>query len=241
MKKPIALSARRLTVLREPLIAVSALLCVLLSAPGPACAQSIEDKLRSQLRSTTQDLRQLQDTQAQLQADKTAAEQQRDKALADLKQAQAELAAAKGKSGAEVAAERALSSEKTSHAQDAQQLQKSRTEYQNLLATTRSHDADRTQMQAELKAREAQLQRCEAQNAELDQVGHDILNAYEHVGFGTIFKLREPFAQSARVKYDDIAQRYGDALHAGRFNPAAMPAKASSDPAAAPPAAAAAK
>lgn len=233
MKKPTALSVRRSAALHEPVIAVSALLCVLLAAPGTACAQSIEDKLRSQLRSTTQDLRQLQDTQAQLQADRSAAEQQRDKALADLKQTQADLAAAKGKSGAEAAAERALSSEKASHAQDAQQLQKLRTEYQNLLAATRSHDADRTQVQANLKAREAQLQRCEAQNAQLDQVGHEILDAYEHVGFGTIFKSREPFAQSARVKYDDIAQRYGDALHAGRFNPAAAPAAASSEPAAA--------
>lgn len=233
MKMPNPLSVRRLLALRGPLVSVSALLCVLLSAPGAASAQSIEDRLRTQLRSTTQDLRQLQDTQAQLQADKTAAEQQRDKALADLKQAQTELAAAKGKSGAEVAAERALSSEKASHAQDTQQLQTLRTAYQNLLATSRSHDADRTQAQTELKARDAQLQRCEAQNAQLDQVGHEILNAYEHVGFGTLFNSREPFAQSARVKYDEIAQRYGDALHAGRFDPAAAPVAAASDPAAA--------
>ncbi|MBN3821122.1 hypothetical protein G3N57_33375, partial [Paraburkholderia sp. Se-20369] len=54
---------------------------VLLLAAGGAGAQGIEDKLRGQLRSTVQELRQLQNGQAQLQADKTAAEQQRDDAL----------------------------------------------------------------------------------------------------------------------------------------------------------------
>ncbi|KAF1855347.1 hypothetical protein Lal_00005360 [Lupinus albus] len=51
---------------------------------------------------------------------------------------------------------------------------------------------------------------------ELYRVGHEILDAYEHVGIGTFFSSRQPFAQSARVKYDDLAQRYGDALYAGK-------------------------
>ena len=73
-------------------------------AAGGAHAQSIEDKLRSQLRSTVQELRQLQDNQAQLQGDKAAAEKQRDDALAQLKAMQGQLAAARGDSGAEAAA-----------------------------------------------------------------------------------------------------------------------------------------
>lgn len=196
-------------------------------AMTPASAQSIEDKLRTQLRSTTQELRQLQDTQAQLQAGKTAAEQQRDKALADLKQAQADLAAAKGKSSAEVAAGRALDAEKAKHAQDSSQLTKYRSAYEDLLALSRSHDAQRTEAQTQLKTVDAHLQTCEAKNAQLYQVGQDVLNAYEHVGLGSFLSSREPFAQGARVKYDEIAQRYGDQLYAGKFDPAAKAAAAS--------------
>lgn len=192
-----------------------------------AGAQSIEDKLRSQLRSTTQELRQLQDNQTQLQADKTAAEQQRDQALAQVKDLQTQLAAAKGQSGAEAEARRALAEERASHTRDTQQLAKYKTSYEDLLAVTKTRDAQRTQLQNDVKTRDTQLQTCEAQNADLYRVGHEILQAYEHVGLGTFLSSRQPFAESARVKYDDIAQRYGDALYAGKYDPAARPAAAS--------------
>ncbi|WEY41273.1 hypothetical protein [Paraburkholderia sp. SUR17] len=192
-----------------------------------AGAQSIEDKLRSQLRSTTQELRQLQDNQTQLQADKTAAEQQRDQALAQVKDLQTQLAAAKGQSGAEAEARRALAEERASHTRDTQQLAKYKTSYEDLLAVTKTRDAQRTQLQNDVKTRDTQLQTCEAQNADLYRVGHEILQAYEHVGIGTFLSSRQPFAESARVKYDDIAQRYGDALYAGKYDPAARPAAAS--------------
>jgi chromosome segregation ATPase len=185
--------------------------------------------LRSQLRTTTQQLRDLQDAQAQLQADKSQAEQQRDKAQADLKQAQADLAAAKGNSGEQAAAQRSLAAEKASHAKDDQQLAKYRSAYEDLLTLSRSRDAERTQAESQLKTARTQLQTCEAKNAQLYEVGQEILDAYEHVGLSTYLKSREPFAQSARVKYDEIAQDYGDKLYAGKFDP-----RAASVPAAAP-------
>ncbi|MBM2770994.1 hypothetical protein [Burkholderia anthina] len=213
----------------------------LLLAAGGARAQSIEDKLRSQLRSTVQELRQLQDGQAQLQADKSAAEKQRDDALAQLKTLQGQLAAARGDSGVGAAAKRALAQEKASHEQDAQALAKVKSSYEDLLAVSRSRDAQYTQLQKDAVARDTQLKTCEAHNAELYRVGHEILDAYEHVGLGTFFSSRQPFAQSARVKYDDLAQRYGDALYAGKYDRTARPAVASPASAASAGAAAAAQ
>src|ERR1700749_260842 len=96
----------------------AALLCA--SLPAAAQSSSLEDRLRTQLRSTVEQLRQLQDTQAQLQSDKAAAEQARDKAQADLKQAKADLAAARGNTSAQVEAEHALAAERSKHAQDSQ-------------------------------------------------------------------------------------------------------------------------
>ncbi|KUZ17135.1 hypothetical protein WL88_08925 [Burkholderia diffusa] len=197
------------------------LAAALLLAAGGAHAQSIEDKLRSQLRSTVQELRQLQDNQAQLQADKTAAEKQRDDALAQLKTAQAQLASARGDSGAEAAAKRALAAERAGREQDARALAKYKASYEDLLAVSHARDAQHAQAQKDIAARDTQLKTCQAHNAELYRVGHEILDAYEHVGIGTFFASRQPFAQSARVKYDDIAQRYGDALYAGKYDPAA--------------------
>ncbi|KVE15071.1 hypothetical protein WI92_10625 [Burkholderia vietnamiensis] len=204
---------------------------VLLLAAGAAHAQSIDDKLRSQLRSTVQELRQLQDNQAQLQADKAAAEKQRDDALAQLKAAQAQLAAARGDTGAEAAAKRALAAERAAREQDARSLAKYKASYDDLLAVSRTRDAQHVQAQQDLAARDTQLKTCEAHNAALYRVGHEILDAYEHVGIGTFFASRQPFAQSARVRYDELAQSYGDALYAGKYDaaaraPAAAPASA---------------
>jgi len=204
------------------LTVVSVVGAALLCTAGTASAQSIEDRLRTQLRQTALDLRQAQDAQAQLQADKTTVEQQRDKALADVKQAQADLAAAKGKSGAEVAAEHSLAAEKASRAQDDQQLAKFKSGYEDLLTLSRSRDAERTQLQTALKGQQTKLETCEAKNVQLYQVGHDVLNAFEHVGLGTFVNSREPFAQNTRVRYDMIAQNYGDKLYAGKYDPNAI-------------------
>jgi len=214
------------------LTVVSVVGAALLCTAGTASAQSIEDRLRTQLRQTALDLRQAQDAQAQLQADKTAAEQQRDKALADLKQAQAELAASKGKSGAQAAAEHSLAAEKAGRAQDDQQLAKYKSGYEDLLTLSRSRDAERTQLQAAVKGQQTKLETCEAKNVKLYQVGHDILDAYEHVDLGTFAKSREPFAQSTRVRYDMIAQDYGDKLYAGKYDPNALAPAASAPQAA---------
>jgi len=209
----------------------------LLSASGAAGAQSVEDKLRGQLRSTVQQLRQLQDNQAQLEADKAAAETARDHALAQLKDVQAQLAAAKGESSGEAAAKRALAQEKSTHAQDQQARAKYKSSYEDLLTVSRARDAQRTQLQQDVSARDTQLQTCRAQNADLYRVGHEILDAYEHVGFGTFLSSRQPFAAAARVKYDEVTQRYGDALYAGRYDPAAHAAGAAPVAAASAPAA----
>jgi hypothetical protein len=119
-------------------------------------------------------------------------------ALADLKQAQADLAAANGNTSAQREAEPVLASERAKHAQHSQQLAKCKSSYEDLRAVSRSQDAQRKQVQTDLKARETQLQRCEVKNAQLNKVGHDILDAYERIGLGTVLKTRQPFAQSAR-------------------------------------------
>ncbi|WP_240155622.1 hypothetical protein [Burkholderia sp. Cy-637] len=205
--------------------AAAAAVAMLMAGMQTAGAQSMEERLRGQLRTTTQQLRQLQDGQAQLEADKTGAEQARDKALAQVKELQAQLSAAKGDSGAEAAARRALADERAAHARDTQALAKARASYEELAGTARTRDAQRGTLQADLAARDTQLQSCQAHNADLYRVGHEILDAYEHVGLGTVLASRQPFAQSARVKYDQLAQRYGDALYAGKYDPAARPAK----------------
>ncbi|CAM2152327.1 DNA repair protein [Pararobbsia alpina] len=202
---------------------------------GHASAQSIEERLRSQLRSTTDQLHQAQDSQAQMQTQLTQAQQDRDKAQADLKAAQGE--AAKAKPSEDDGARRALAAEKVAHDKDRAELEKMRRANDELQKTVRSRDVDLAQVRDQLKASGKQVEVCTAKNKQLYDVGHEILDAYEHIDLETVLKTREPFAQSARVKYDEIAQDYGDKLYGAKFDPRMSATAAASTPAAAAPAA----
>ncbi|GLU35587.1 hypothetical protein WKR88_13255 [Trinickia caryophylli] len=189
-------------------------LCAAALVPLGASGQSMEERLRAQLRTTVQQLRDLQEAQAQWQNEKTAVEAARDKAISERDAAKAELARAR----ASQTSERALAQERASHARDRAELEKARTSSAQLVAERRTQGTELAGVQARLDAASGQLQRCEAKNAQLYRVGHELLDAYEHVDLGTFLQTRQPFAQRARVKYDEIAQQYGDALYAGRFD-----------------------
>ncbi len=211
---------------RHSFISACALAGTLGVMSAPADAQSIEDRLRSQLRETTLQLRQLQDGQSQMQAQLSSAQHDRDKALADLKQAQADLAAAKQRPDASAAAARALAAERASHAKDSAELAKYRADDERLAEQSRTRQTAIETRDTQLAATRTALQTCEFANAKLYDVGHQILRAYEQIGLGTFLKSREPFAQGMRVKYDQLAEQYGDQLYAGKFDPNARPATA---------------
>ncbi len=40
-----------------------------------------------------------------------------------------------------------------------------------------------------------------------------MLQAYQGLSTGSLIKIRQPFATSERVKFDEIAQSYGDRLY----------------------------
>ena len=62
-------------------------------------------------------------------------------------------------------------------------------------------------------------------------MGQEILKAYETVDLGSVLASRQPFAAQSRVKFEQIAQQYGDKLYEGKFDVRAVNAPA---PAAAP-------
>jgi chromosome segregation ATPase len=194
-----------------------------LAVPLSAAAQSLEDRLRSQLRTTTQQLHEAQDAQAQLQTQLSAAQQARDQALADLKSSQA----ARARTAETDAAQRALAAERASHAQDSARLARSRADYEALVAQARANETTARDAAARDKTRDAALQQCEAKNLRLYALGHEVINAYEHVSLSSFLASRQPFAQASRISYDRIAEEYGDVLQAARFDPNARPVAAS--------------
>jgi len=111
------------------------------------------------------------------------------------------------------------------------QIAQYRGAYDDLLKMARASEAERQRLATEAATHRTAIAQCEAKNAQLYAVGQEILKAYETVDLGSVLASRQPFAAQSRVKFEQIAQQYGDKLYEGKFDVRAVNAPA---PAAAP-------
>ncbi len=190
---------------------LAVLLATGLIAALPVRAQSLEDKLRDQLRATVNQLHQAQDDEASMQAQKTAAEQERDQLKAQLAAAKAELAHAQHNTntGATQALEAEVEQYKSASAQAATSVQQAQ--------------ADRDKLQAQLADAQKKIGACEEKNAALLKLGKDVLDAYEQFDIGDAIGANEPFIGIKRVELENLAQGFDDRLHDGKYDPNQKP------------------
>ena len=184
-----------------------------------ASAEGMEERLRTQLRSTTQQLQALQSQQAQASAAQLAAQNDAKAAQAQIKQLTAELAKAKGV--AEQLADQQQNLHSQAQAQIAasnEQVGKFKKAYDELLVMARAKEAERSKLQAQLAERDTQVQQCSVKNQQMYGVAKQILTAYENIDVAEVMKIRQPFAGSARVKFDELAQGFGDELYKTQFD-----------------------
>ncbi|OQV30122.1 DNA repair protein [Alcaligenes phenolicus] len=191
---------------------------------GPAMAQKsdMEERLRTQLRSSTQQLQQLQSQQAQLTAAKTAAETERDAARKEVEQLKARLDKASKQAQALQDEQDGIKTSARQQVAAAQsQLGRARNEFETLQEQARATETQRASLATSLAQREEELALCTAKNKELYAAGKEILAAYEQFSTGDLLKIRQPLAGSARVKFDEHAQALGDKLYDGLYTPGA--------------------
>lgn len=182
-------------------------------------AEGMEERLRTQLRSTTQQLQALQSQQAQASAAQLAAQNEAKAAQAQIKQLSAELAKAKGVAEQLAGQQQSLHSQAQAQvAASAEQTGKFKKAYDELLVMARAKEAERSKLQAQLTERDTQVQQCSVKNQQMYGVAKQILTAYENIDVAEVMKIRQPFAGSARVKFDELAQGFGDDLYKTQFD-----------------------
>ena len=182
-------------------------------------AEGMEERLRTQLRSTTQQLQALQSQQAQASAAQLAAQNEAKAAQAQIKQLVAELAKAKGVAEQLAGQQQSLHSQAQAQvAASAEQTGKFKKAYDELLVLARAKEAERSKLQAQLAERDTQVQQCSVKNQQMYGVAKQILTAYENIDVTEVMKIRQPFAGSARVKFDELAQGFGDDLYKTQFD-----------------------
>lgn len=184
-----------------------------------AHAEGMEERLRTQLRSTTQQLQALQSQQAQASAAQLAAQNEAKAAQAQIKQLTAELAKAKGLAEQLAGQQQSLHSQAQAQvAASAEQTGKFKKAYDELLLMARAKEVERSKLQAQLAERDTQVQQCSVKNQQMYGVAKQILTAYENIDVAEVMKIRQPFAGSARVKFDELAQGFGDELYKTQFD-----------------------
>ncbi len=199
--------------------AVSLLLVWGVLASVGASAEGMEERLRTQLRSTTQQLQALQSEQAQAAAARVAAENAAREAQAQVKQLTAELAKTRGVAEQLAGQQQNLHSQAQAQAAaSSEQLGKFKKAYEDLLVLARGKEAERARLQAQLSERDTQVQQCAVKNQQMYGIAKQILAAYENIDVAEVVKIRQPFAGSARVKFEELAQGFGDELYQTQFD-----------------------
>jgi hypothetical protein len=185
---------------------------VLALLPALAADAQTDDRLRTQLRQVTIQLRQAQDDQAAAQAQKIAAEMERDQLKRQLAVAQAELARARHSGDRVGVVEGELAKVKADLGQAADAAQKDKVE--------------RERMQADVLATASMLGACQAKNAKLLAIANQILREYENFDMLDAVGANEPFTKLKRVELENLAQDYQDRIDDSMFDTkaAAQPA-----------------
>lgn len=229
----------------RPLSALLLLGCLADVSAYSQPAQTMEERLRAQLQATTTQLQQAQNELAILQAGQPPAGRSVGAGPAapspNINTLKKELAESRG----QLAAERqARAKQSDSVQQQVQLVEKAnaqvvqfRNAYDELLKMARASEAERQRLGGAASQQKTVLAQCEAKNLQLYATGQEILRAYETLDMNSVMAARQPFAAQSRVKYEQIAQDYGDKLYEGRFDarsvvapameskPAATPAK----------------
>ena len=208
--------------MRLPLLLLSLLAAGTAQAQGQK-GQSMEERLRAELRNVTA---QLQQTRGELEVLKAKGVPVAKAAPAAAAPASDGLKKELARSQSQLAQERAqrekLGEQQQRSAAAAQEAAASLAQYrqasEQLTATGKRLEAERARLDGEVTAQRGALARCESKKAQLYAVGQDILQAYEGLDVLDVMKARQPFAAQSRVKLEQIAQQYGDQLYQGRFD-----------------------
>ena len=204
--------------MRLPLLLLSLLAA---STAQAQKGQSMEERLRAELRNVTAQLQQTRGELELLKA-KGAPAAKASPAAPASEGLKKELARSQSQLAQERAQREKLGEQQQRSATAAQEaaanLAQLRQASEQLAATGKQIEAERARLDGEVASQRGALARCESKNAQLYAAGQEILQAYEGLNVLDVMQARQPFAAQSRVKLEQIAQQYGDQLYQGRFD-----------------------
>ena len=188
---------------------------------------TVEDRLRGQLRGTMLQLRDAQNQVATLQSAQAENEKEK-KALSDrvdelTKQSVSDKDAAT-KTIADLNAKVTDQTALINQMKDA--LDKWKEAYNKAVEVANTTEAQRAKFESQAIVLQRRVEDDENKNLALYQLGKEVLNRYEKFGLGTAITAREPFVGITKVKLENLVQDYSDKLIDQTVKPGASPASA---------------
>jgi hypothetical protein len=198
---------------------IRTLTAVLLLAAAPIGAAMAEDtdtvaRLRDALRSSTVQLRSLQDTQAANEAKAAEAAKENEALRAQVAALTKQLGEGAGKkNGPDAAAmEQALAEYNQRLAAQSENMDKWKAAYTEAANVARAKEAERAKLAGETDSLTQRATSCEAKNLALFKVSSEVLDKYAAMDIGDALGSREPFVGTKRVEIQNIVQAYKDKL-----------------------------
>ncbi|QPF84587.1 hypothetical protein IC762_34160 [Bradyrhizobium genosp. L] len=180
---------------------------------GTAFAQSESDRLRDALRSTTAQMRALEDQRTALQAKVADAERKEAAAKKEVEDVKAQLKKEQKEhsDAVEEFNQRLTEREET--------LEKWKTAYEDAANVARSKDAERAKFESEATTYKASTKSCVAKNTQLVKAGKDMVKRYRDVTIGEILVAHEPAFGLRRVEIQNQLQDDQDRFLDQKVNP----------------------
>lgn len=196
---------------------------------------TVEERLRGQLRSTMLQLRDAQNQVATLQSAQAEYEKEK-KALSDrvddlTKQGAADKDAAT-KTIADLNAK--VTDQNAAIAQYKDALEKWKEAYNKAVEVANTKESQRAKFESQAIVLQRRVEDDESKNLALYKLGKEVLDRYEKFGLGTAITAREPFVGITKVKLENLVQDYSDKLMDQTVKPggAPIPAKPAASPSA---------
>lgn len=189
------------------------LACAAAAALRPAAAAAdaaTENRLREALRSTTAQLRALEDERAGRGAAEASLKKELESLRAEL--AAARRAGAPRPSRAEADLKQRLAEQAEAASRSAASLSACEAKATTSSAAAAGAEGERARLASEVTALEGRLVESRARNARLYRVGKDLIDWLSRVGVGAALAAREPVLGLKRVELENAAQIFEDRL-----------------------------
>lgn len=178
---------------------------------GPAHAQSEVDRLREALRSSTLQVRSLEDQRTQLQAKVAEGDRQRQTMQQQIDTLKEQL------KDVETAHRTAVEQFNVRLEERNETLERWKGAYSEAATVARTKEAERAKFESESKAFQAANKSCEGKNVTLLKISREVLQIYDDVYLGDAILTREPVLGFRRVEIQNKIQEYSGKIREQRI------------------------